>query len=287
MKKRSYERLDIKTFGGHLLATGDLDPIYIALVRMGMEREKTKRWMVAYWAYYHAGVASYLSEFEGEDYWDKFRIAAENVEESPTGDRWERGHERRHYRAANAMKSYEDLSSRYRRPEDMVDYIVFGDSPTSDLTLPLAYKDVTKRAQNHVGFGPWIGFKVADMLDRVLNIPVEFATKEVFLFKDPKQAALMLWAQQSPYGENAKPKEQAVIDAVVGYLTEHFAPTNLAPPFYDRPVNVQEIETILCKWKSHMNGHYPLNNDLDDIKNGLNNWAMICPTAAEFRSYMP
>jgi hypothetical protein len=42
-----------------------------------------------------------------------------------------------------------------------------------------------------------------------------------------------------------------------------------APPRYERGLDVQEYETILCKWSSHMKGHYPLGNDIHEIKKGL------------------
>ena len=66
---RNYPRLDIETFGRHLITTGDLDPIYTALVRAEQGGDfsvpQLCRWLLGYWCYYHAGVASFLSEKEG------------------------------------------------------------------------------------------------------------------------------------------------------------------------------------------------------------------------------
>ena len=45
--------------------------------------------------------------------------------------------------------------------------------------------------------------------------------------------------------------------------------TYQAPPQMDRPINIQEVETILCKWKSHLNGHYPTGNDIAEVRHGL------------------
>lgn len=285
-KKRNYERLDIVTFGTHLLSSNDLDPIYVALVAMDLPDDQLSRWLVAYWCFYHAGVASYLSEKEGEDFWAEFRKACLNEEESPVGARWERGSERRHFRGANAMKTFDDLSGRYPKPEAMVDYIVYGSEGKIERT-PLSYRDITKRSKEHSGFGPWIAFKIADMVDRVIGYDVDFSTNDVFMFKDPKQAALLLWRNHHGYGEHVKPKEAVVVSAVVEHLTELFASDYKAPPFYDRPVGLQEIETVLCKWKSHMNGHYPLNNDLIEINEGLNQWALVSRTAQLFRRNLP
>lgn len=52
-------------------------------------------------------------------------------------------------------------------------------------------------------------------------------------------------------------------------------------------MNIQEVETVLCKWKSHMNGHYPLWNDIREINGGLEPWAGRCSAARAFLNHMP
>ena len=52
-------------------------------------------------------------------------------------------------------------------------------------------------------------------------------------------------------------------------------------------MNIQEVETVLCKWKSHMNGHYPLWNDIHDVNTGLEPWAGRCSAARAFLAHMP
>lgn len=125
---RNYPRLDIESFGRHLITSGDLDPIYTALVRAEKAGDysipQLCRWLVAYWCYYSAAVASFLSEKEGEEFWHWMTVAARNEEETPVGGRWPRGHERRHFRAAIALNSVSSLQARYaERPENMVLYI--------------------------------------------------------------------------------------------------------------------------------------------------------------------
>lgn len=287
--KRNYLRLSIEDFGRELLRTNDLDPIYVALVeafRAGdYSREQLHRWMVAYWCFYHAGVASFLSEKPGEEFWHWFEIAARNEQEAPTGRRWPRGHERRHFRAKVALDTLEALRTRYGpNPEDLVSYCA--EQPQKVGHLP--FKVVSKRAQEHRGFGPWIGFKVADMIDRVLGLPVDFDQAAVFMFKDPEKAAMMLWEERAApkYPANYRPKRDAILGQVTDYLIKEFENHN-APPFRDRPVNIQEVETVLCKWKSHMNGHYPLMNDIRDINGGLALWEERCDAARAFLHHMP
>lgn len=284
---RNYPRLDIETFGRHLITTGDLDPIYIALVRAESAGDfsvpQLCRWLLAYWCYYHAGVASFLSEKEGEEFWHWMMVAARNEEETPAGGRWPRGHERRHYRAKIAVDSVTSLQARYGdRPENVALYV--GARVTEDEHLP--FRAVSARAQEHNGFGPWIAWKIADMMDRVMDVPVDFSDADIFMYKDPEKAALMLFEQRHPLPPGTRVKKRGVLPKVLKYLLGAFSGFP-APPLGDRAVNIQEVETILCKYKSHCNGFYPLWNDIHEINTGLEPWAGRCSAARAFLHHMP
>lgn len=282
---RKYPRLDIETFGRHLITTGDLDPIYIALVAAhkagDFDWAQMQRWMLAYTMFYHAGVASFLSERTGLHFWDAAMTAAYNTDPTPFGERWPRGHERRHFRAKVATDAVQALGDRYgRHPESFWDYVSSGGARS--------FFHVSGRVQEHRGYGPWMGFKAADLVDRVLGIPVAFDEAAVFMFKDPEKAAMMLWElrEGSQYPPGAQPKREVILRGVTGYLMNTFADLP-APPYNDRPINIQEVETVLCKWKSHINGHYPLYNDIDEIRTGLAPWLPHTEAAAIFLNHMP
>ncbi|ALH23720.1 hypothetical protein PaMx11_46 [Pseudomonas phage PaMx11] len=286
---RNYEKLSIEEFGAHLLGTVDLDPIYLALRRMELPEAQLNRWLLAYWCLYNGGEASYLSEFEGREFFEMLNHAAENVREAPIGGRWPRGAERRHWRGAQATSSVEYLIDRYDdRPEDMAAYCA-GQGGT--------FLEVTKRVQEHRLFGPWIGFKVADMVDRVLGKPVSFDNAAVFMFKDPYKAACIQYevnpnipdhvlADGSVAPRNRELVTPETVHHVAQHLIEHFKGFQ-APPLGDRPVNIQEVETILCKWKSHQNGHYPLFKDIVEIREAALPWAKVSKTAQAFFEAMP
>lgn len=286
---RNYEKLSIGVFGSHLLGTNDLDPVYVALRRMNLEKDHLHRWLLAYWCCYSAGAASYLSEFEGREFFEMLNHAAENVRPTPFGERWPRGHERRHWRGAQATSCVEYLINRYDdRPEDMAAYCA-GEGGS--------FQEVSKRVQEHRLFGPWIGFKVADMTDRVLGKPVSFDNAAVFMFKDPYKAALiqyelnteipvLKYEDGSEEPRNRELASSVVVDHVANFLINQFSGCD-APPLNDRKVNIQEVETILCKWKSHMNGHYPLFNDINEIRQGCAPWVNHSKTAREFLTAMP
>lgn len=286
---QAYERLSIQKFGEHLLTSLDLDPVYVALdhcIRhFNWEPEKVARWLLAYWCLYHVGAACWLSDVEDtEDYWKALMTAAVNKDPAPAGlpgpngepPRWPRSAERRHWRGAAAVRCVEQLAQRYGTAKDMVEFMK---GPT--------VAAVMARAKDHYLFGDWIAFKVADMLERVLGHPVSFDQGHVFMFDAPREAALMLWRKEAGQHPSAQPLDlNLVLEKVVAKLTQDFAGFK-APPRLDRPVGLQEIETILCKWKSHMNAHYPLWHDIEEINHGLDQWTGESEAAAAFAVAMP
>lgn len=284
--RRDYPRLNIEAFGRQLIDSGDLDPIYIALVKCrhsgAYSEQQLFRWLLAYSCFYHAGVASYMSEVTGPEFWDRMMVAARNVTPTPFDSRWPRGHERRHFRAKIAEDSIRALEERYYVfPERFIEFCMGLEAETT-------FEEVSKRVQIHNGFGPWMGFKVADLIDRVVGVRVKFDNAAVFMFKDPEKAALLLWEQREgpKYPVNVRPKREVMLNAVTDYLIEVFS-DRAAPPLGDRAINIQEVETVLCKWKSHMNGHYPLNNDIVEIDQGLAAWTAYSKAAGALFSNMP
>jgi hypothetical protein len=284
----SYPLLDIYTFGEHLLKSKDIDPVYVVLNNSGWSTELKARWCLAYWCTYHVGVASYVAAHEAPtEYWWTLGEVAQNVKQAPGGGRWPRGKERRHWRGGQAISSFEDLMRRYgKKPEGFVEAVATPvGAPSDDRYDPpwpvgnvpgrgwpaLEYKLVAQRVQEHVGFGPWMSFKIADMLEQVFRVPVSFDNAAVFMFKDPKEAALRFWRLKYKLPENARPNDEAeVINKVVAHLQDHFQ--EFLAPNENRFVGLQEVETILCKWKSHLNGHYPLNNDIEELRAAALEW---------------
>jgi hypothetical protein len=265
----------IEDFGTALLDTEDLDPVYLALSRVDWPPATLRRWLLGYWAFYHAGTASWLAEApDAAGFWARATTAARNDELSPCGSRWPRGAERRHMRGTAAVRCVESLRKRYPdHPEVMADYCAGFAGPTT-------CSQVMSRVKIHYLFGEWIGFKVADMLERVLRVPVSFAESEVLMFDAPRDAAVLLWNMRG------RPATLDIVGSTARSLVEYFA-GRLAPPHYDRPIGLQEVETILCKWKSHVGGHYEVRKDIDEIRHGLAPWTTHCILARQFLEGMP
>lgn len=288
MAGRNYDRLAIEEFGRRLIVSGDLDPVYIALVEAQWDQAQLAKWLIAYWCFYSTGVACYASEQPTAKFWKVLETAAENEQETPVGGRWPRGHERRHARGEQGKRMVSGLRCRYKdNPEGMINTICSGSHMAAVDNLMMPYEDIANAVKKHTLFGPWISFKICDMVDRVLGIPVSFKNAHVFMFKDPVKAAVMLWRERTGMPENAKPKDlNAVIEQIVDMLIAEYADLE-APPYNDRAIGLQEVETVLCKWKSHMNGHYPINNDIDEICGSLVSWAQVSGAAKEMLHCTP
>jgi hypothetical protein len=270
--------LSIEEFGTQLLKTNDLDPVYNALCGTLMPEPMMHRLLVAYWCFYHLGAAAYIAESRSEgDFRLRMAQAAANVvppKVRPEGERWPRAAERRHFRGEQSMRAVGELIVRYKTATDMMNGLV---GAGKDMT----YASATRAAESHRGFGQWIGWKIADMAERVLRFHVDFSQADLGIYKDPRQgAALAHYQQELAAGRVAGvyaefpwkyPINDDELAATVAHYARHFRKFK-APPHGDRPVNVQEIETIFCKYKSHYKGHYPLGKDTREVGHGLEGW---------------
>lgn len=253
-------------FGECLIRTGDLDPTYIAMSSPNIDRNQLKRLLLAYTCLYHLGASAQLSLRINKAFWDNLYAAAVNE-----GNQWPRGTERRHWRGDNAINSARSLMT-YPTPEAVVDYWS-GNGKTQ------TFIDVTTRVREAVGFGPWIAFKIADLLERVLKVPVQFSDCGLNMYEEPRKGAALILTGDEKYNIG-----KAELDDVVQALARHPKLRKLkAPPYLDRPINIQEIETILCKYKSHCFGHYPEGKDTKEVLHGLEEEKQYTATISDMK----
>jgi hypothetical protein len=257
----AYKILHGLDFAVNLLETNDLDPVYVMLWEAEFDNKQLTQWLVAYWCLYHVGAASVLSE--SEDFWNDLARACR-------GTNFPRGVERRHFRGDIATESVKFLRREAGKQAERNDFGIRGS--TEDLVDSLYSKNVIRlpdmitKVSQWNGFGPWISFKVADMLERLNLQKINSYPKDVFLMFDaPRMGAQMLFEREykGKLHKSIKPEEWAY-DYLTALLSDYYA-----PPTYNRIINIQEIETILCKYKSHCNGKYPLGHDLIEVRQSL------------------
>ena len=239
---------NIFEFGDELIRTGDLDPAYICLYGARLQPEQLERLLLAYLAFYHLGFAAWVSEAEGEDYWKRMETAAINTEPSPLGGRWPRASERRHFRGPKCVKAIHHL--RRKAPEYWLRSLSECRSETS----------VIERVSGWPMFGPWAGFKAADLCERVYGVPLKF-NPNIGLLYDAPRATLDQLAQAE--GRSA----QAVYADLLDYFGKH-----RAPPGFDRACGPMECETVACKFGSYRSGQYRIGHDIIEVQRALNGW---------------
>jgi hypothetical protein len=250
------------TFGRALLTTGDLDPVYIALEPL-KEAERF-RTVLAYSCLYHLGAAGYLAESTGSRFWDGLEAAAKNENRD-----WPRGSERRHWRGKAAVACAGWLRANYEKPEQVI-YSWYNGAHSN------RFEHVAEQIKRTPAFGPWVSFKLADIMERCLDLPVDFSDCNLGFYKKPRAGAALLAT-----GDAASRIDGATLTGVVEALLKGLGPRLKAPPDRKRNIGIAEAETILCKYKSHCNGHYPLGKDTREVAEALHGWGKYADRMAE------
>jgi hypothetical protein len=249
-------QLSVYEFGKILLDTNDLDPLYLALWEAKLPKPKLCKWLLCFFNFYHSGTSSWI--VDQPDYWKAMRLAASSKE-------WPRCHERRHFRGENARKAVE-----FQERKGIEALF------TPLLANDLAAEELIDYVKTWVGYGPWIAFKVADMVERLNLSRVSFRNSFSFVYDSPAKAATILY--KCEYGED-KVIPSNVVSIAVESILERLGDT-LAPPRYERKINLQECETILCKHGSYLKGHYELGEDVMGLRKGLLRFAK-CKTSQQ------
>lgn len=229
-------------FGKALFDSGDLDPVYIMLYEAMLDRHVLDKWLLAYWSFYDCGTASKIAE--SDDFWDGCHQAYLH--------KWARGSERRHFRGKQCQDSIANLAT-MGSPTQII----------SRLENYTTFAEVANDTENWRGFGPWVTWKIADMLERVLNVPINFTGTSLSMYAEPLAGAALILGKKKD--EKVNPQE---MEALMNEMSEAW-PAQLAPPNYNRMINIQEKETVLCKFKSHDKGHYPVGHDIAQITTSL------------------
>ena len=265
----TYEPLLFTDFSRNMVLSKDLDPVYVAAKHSLPDPDQRDRWLLAYGLFYHIGAASYFSEFQEERFWDLVAAAALNEQSTPVGGRWPRASERRHFRGQFAVRCVEELRTRHPRPETFMEGMI---SHAPDVRAVRGY------VESHTGFGGWASFKFADLVDRVVGRPVEFDTDTAF-YDTPIKGAHLLYRERFP--ESVEVSNQTAVSHAVEVMGAEMLGL-MAPPFGDRPIALNELETCLCKFKSHIKGRYPIGKDLHEGLEMTSKWRKVSCTAEEF-----
>lgn len=235
--------------------TGDSDPVYFAIHRAYRELDPNwaRRFCVAMLTYYHTGTAAEAANYEGNDFWDYL----ESVYDSAP-----RASERRHFRGDAGKAGL--LSMRLFSPIPDQFFLQFGSN----------YKDIKDLCAAKLSqFGPYFVLKIADYMDRCLEMPIHsYDGLASNLPSEPLKCIKLLYPERR-------------VDYAFNHLCGRVAQTGLlAGPSFDRPAGPAEVETSLCGWKTTKYKGNWFGADIDDKRKSLIGFG---PNADLMRSWMP
>jgi hypothetical protein len=220
------------------------------------------RLLLAYFCFYHLGVAAYISELEGNTFWEVMEIAARNklcdpdeIDPDLPEGKWPRGAERRHFRGDKCVEAVKQIREFSKdKPGSGAEHVI---SLWTELGHVVTLEGFMKSVQVLPLFGPWISFKAADVLERVMSVPIDFPNDLTLFYKEPRAALDML----NISAEEANRQ-----------LLAHYSKIAAPPRWKARNCNIQEVETVCCKWKSMINGHYWVGKDIHELRRALKGW---------------
>lgn len=218
-----------RPFATRLFATEDADPGYILLARADLPTPQKMRFMAAWATYYNVGIAAKASQLSGLKFWDYLDAQYATAKRSS---------ERRHFRGAAGLKALAQWREMFPKPEYMVQSM-----------MGSTYFRVREHAKAVPQIGPYFVWKFADVQERVFRVPCDFTGSEKYSPKVPQEGAKLIDRYHNI---------THVYKLIVEHLNAHIGNNMLhqAPPWHDRPYNVQEAETVCCIFHQYESGGY-------------------------------
>ncbi len=247
MRAISWEQF--AAFHQEMVETNELDPVYPVLKEMGRLLNLSKEdltWLVhVYVAYYDMGSA--LNCFEENP--------QPRVPSNPTLSRFcateRRGH-RDPYRFKPHFESLVSISENNGGLYAWITKYLTGDPERS-------WKAIQAPLEVIYGNGRWAAYKVAEMLQKVIDLPIQAPDMGHANSTGPRDGLAYLYSDL-PTGNKAL--DIATLDAYSQDLLQKVAAQGAS-------AKIEEVETSLCGLKSLINGHYYIGADIDKMQESL------------------
>ncbi len=230
-----------KDFSMHLISSGDLDPDYIFINNVceskGWGLEEKAKWVAVKSIIYDS-----ISELEFIIYNKSF-------------DELKYGTERRKHK--RNVESFWAAIEEKRKEHGS--YLAFFESLPTDATLAMVELKKIR------GVGPWAAWKIIDLINCCLGKEFDFSNLDFRVaYEYPIRGLLLVSGEDENDHKNIEDElYNKIIEKTISGLGS--VNTLLAPPRKERKINIQEIETCLCKYHSYYHNHYYLGHDIDRL----------------------
>ena len=247
------ERLlpDLVRFGKGLIKSQDIDPLYPVLRDLvdGMGFEE------AYWLQ-HLYVAWYNLP-SGWRAWIDMPMP-ESFDPELIDPRWPTGTERRANRGgkviAHLSSTIDTIDKDFEG--DIVRFFTDGIFEPEDSYQPTVnWMVMNERLQGLYLNGRWAAYKQCEVLRRVMDVPLEAPDMGMQFSSGPREGLAML------YGEVPGQTRGVInqLDAQARDLQERALAMGLE-------ADIEELETVLCNFKSLRKGKYYIGHDIDELQ---------------------
>lgn len=230
-------------FSRVLITSGDLDPDYIFINNVceknGWSEETKAKWIAVKSVIYNSiGELEFLlhgKTFEEVDYGAERRKHKRNAEFF-----WQAL-----YQNAKAHQGFYSMFSKVH--------------PDANVAL--------KQLQKFQGIGPWAAWKILDLLNCCLGFKFNFKNVDFRLaYEYPIRGMLLVAGEdEQKHRRVSNSLYRNSMAEVMRQLEVGGVTKELAPPQYVRPINMQEIETCLCKYHSYYHSHYKAGEDIERL----------------------
>lgn len=137
-----------------------------------------------------------------------------------------------------------------------------------------SWKQICLALETIHGNGRWAAYKIAEMLQKVIDLPIQAPDMGHANSTGPRDGLAYLY-DDLPEGNRAD--DIAKLDSISGDLIKRMSDKGLA-------VKIEEVETALCGLKSLINGHYYIGADIDKMQESLDKQpCSLTPIAYEAR----
>jgi hypothetical protein len=243
------DKLSFSNFAKVLVNSGDLDPDYIFINRVAQHLKNGKDFK-AFWMIVKSVIYNSESEL-------RFIFKLENFSTLKYGnERVKSKH--------SSVVFFNEFINEVKRVEK--GYYGYFKSLPKDANLAL------NQLQKIKGIGKWAAWKLLDLANCCLDLDFDFSNIDFRVAYDfPLKGVLML--------NNFNEKNLSILNDDFIYNSSLNKAISLlqdsrflkAPPSYTRMLNIQEFETLFCKYHSYIHNKYEPLEDLNKLKNNISN----------------
>lgn len=246
---------DLLKFAKHLKRSEDIDPIYPVLRELhsmhGLSEEEALWHSFLYVAWYNLPVSHAVFALASEPR-SKLAYKGRITKFAKT---WPTGIERRSNRGGKVFQHIEAFCQ-VTDHTSLAEWFRNGFIEAPTLAKREAnWRMINERLQAVWGNGRWAAYKHCEVLRRVHDFPVEAPDMGHRFSSGPRKGLATLYGELEGQGEAVI----AVLDAQGRHLQERLYHMGLG-------LDVEELETVLCNWKSLLGGKYYVGHDIDEMQ---------------------